>query len=87
MFTCSQLDFSAIAVSIAAVSLKGHGNEADFLGVLHKPVQHRSLTLHFEPFQFWLGLREDICNKNDSPTRRVGESTRLPINTIVKLIF
>jgi hypothetical protein len=26
--------------------LKGHGNEADFLGVLHKPVRHRSLTLY-----------------------------------------
>ncbi len=33
--------------------LKGHSNEADFLGVLHKPVRHtRSLTLHFEPFRF-----------------------------------
>jgi hypothetical protein len=35
-------------------SLKGHGNEADFLGFLHKSVRHRSLTLHFEPFQFLL---------------------------------
>jgi hypothetical protein len=26
--------------------LKGHGNEADFLGFLHKSVRHRSLTLH-----------------------------------------
>ncbi len=25
-------------------SLKGHDNEADFLGFLHKPVPHRSLT-------------------------------------------
>jgi hypothetical protein len=32
--------------------LKGHGNEADFLGFLHKWVQHRYLTLHFEPFRF-----------------------------------
>jgi hypothetical protein len=32
--------------------LKGHGNEADFLGFLHKPVWHRSLTLRFEPFRF-----------------------------------
>ena len=28
--------------------LKGHGNEAGFLGFLHKSVRHRSLTLHFE---------------------------------------
>jgi hypothetical protein len=32
--------------------LKGLGNEADFLGFLHKSVRHRSLTLHFEPFRF-----------------------------------
>jgi hypothetical protein len=31
-------------------SLKGHGNEADFLGVLYKSVRHRFLTLHFKPF-------------------------------------
>ncbi len=30
----------------------GNANEADFLGFLHKPVRHRSLTLCFEPFQF-----------------------------------
>jgi hypothetical protein len=40
--------------------LKGHGNEADFLGFLQKLVPHRSLTVPFEPFRFWL--------------RRVGES-------------
>jgi hypothetical protein len=37
--------------------LKGHGNEADFLGFLQKSVRHRFVTLHFEPFRF--GLR--IC--------------------------
>jgi hypothetical protein len=31
-------------------TLKGHGSEADFLGFLQKSVQHRFLTLHFEPF-------------------------------------
>jgi len=40
------------------IYLKGHGNEADFLGFLHKSVRHRFLTLHFA----------------DSSTRRVGES-------------
>jgi hypothetical protein len=35
-------------------SLKGHGNEADFLGFLQKLGPHRSLTLPFEPFRFWL---------------------------------
>jgi hypothetical protein len=32
--------------------LKGHGNEADFLGFLQKLGSHRSLTLPFEPFRF-----------------------------------
>jgi hypothetical protein len=31
-------------------SLKGHGNEADFLGFFQKLVPHKSLTLPFEPF-------------------------------------
>jgi hypothetical protein len=65
------------------IRLKGHGNEADFLGFLHKSVRHRSLTLHFEPFQFWLRIRSirgDIRNRKT--TRRVGESTKLPIDTI-----
>ncbi len=33
--------------------LKGHANEADFLGFLHKPVRHRPLPLRFEPFRFY----------------------------------
>ncbi len=48
-------------------SLKGHGNEADFLGFLQKSFPHESLTLPFEPFRFSLRIR------------RVGGSTRLPI--------
>ncbi len=42
------------------VSLKGHGNLADFLGVLHKSVPHESLTLPFEPFRIWLRIHGDI---------------------------
>jgi hypothetical protein len=33
-----------------AVTLKGHGNEVDFLGFLHKSLRHMSLSLYFEPF-------------------------------------
>ncbi len=62
--------------------LKGHGNEADFLGFLQKSVPHESLTIPLEPFQFCLRIRSIFVIKNDSPTRRVGESTRLPIDTI-----
>jgi hypothetical protein len=40
--------------------LKGHGNEADFLGFLQKLVPHRSLTLPFEPFRLRLRIRGDI---------------------------
>jgi hypothetical protein len=42
---------------LAALYLKGHGNEADFLGYLHKSFPHESLTLPFEPLQFWLRIR------------------------------
>ncbi len=47
-------------VILQGPQLKGHGNEADFLGFLHKSVPHESLTLPFEPFQFWLRIRGDI---------------------------
>jgi hypothetical protein len=61
--------------------LKGHGNEADFLGFLQKLGPHRSLTLPFEPFRFWLRIRgiekrlpESVSGGiGDSLTRRVGE--------------
>ncbi len=55
-----------------AVSLKGHGNEADFLGFLQKLGLHRSLTLPFEPFRFWLRIRGDIRNQKTTP--RLAES-------------
>jgi hypothetical protein len=59
--------------------LKGHGNEVDFLGFLQKLVPHRSLTLTFEPFRFWLQIRGDIRNQKTTPqlgksgSRRVGQ--------------
>ena len=55
--------------------LKGHGNEADFLGFLQKLGPHRSLTLPFEPFRFWLRIRGDIRNGKTTP--RLGESLTL----------
>jgi hypothetical protein len=53
-------------------NLKGHGNEADFLGFLQKLVPHRSLPLPFEPFHFRLRIRGDIQNRKTTP--RLGES-------------
>jgi hypothetical protein len=50
-----------------AWSLKGHGNEADFLGFLQKLVPHESLTLTFEPFRFWLGIPGDIRFQKTTP--------------------
>jgi hypothetical protein len=47
--------------------LKGHGNEADFLGFLQKLGPHRSITLPFEPFRFWLRIRGDIRNRKTTP--------------------
>jgi hypothetical protein len=52
--------------------LKENGNEADFLGFLHKPVRHRSLTIRFEPLRFWLRIRGDIRNQKTTP--RLAES-------------
>jgi hypothetical protein len=53
-------------------SLKGHGNEADFLGFLQKLGPHRSLTLPFQPFRYWLRIRGDIRNRKTTP--RLGKS-------------
>ncbi len=47
--------------------LKGHGNEADFPRFLQKLVPHRSLTLPFEPFRFWLRIGVDIRNRKTTP--------------------
>ncbi len=54
------------------VLLKGHGNEGDFLGLLHKSVPHETFTLPFEPFRFWLRIRGDIRNRKTTP--RLAES-------------
>ncbi len=54
------------------LSLKGHGNWADFLGFLQKLGPHRSLTQPFEPFRFWLRIRGDIRNRKTTP--RLAES-------------
>ncbi len=65
------------------LNLKGHSNEADFLGALQKLVPHRSLTPPFEPFHFWLQICGYIRNKKttqwvgDSLTRGVRESGTL----------
>ncbi len=53
--------------------LKGHGNELNFPRLLHKSVWHRSLTLHFEPFRFWLRILGDILIRKT--TTRLSDST------------
>jgi hypothetical protein len=50
MISAKSLDPSA--------NLKGHGNEVDFLGFLHKSIRQRSLTLHFEMFRFNIDFTE-----------------------------
>ncbi len=57
--------------------LKGHGNEADFLGFLHESVRQRSLTLHFEPFRFWRQIRGDNSNRKTTPQLAESGSRRL----------
>ncbi len=63
---------TATNFNIAQNVLKGHGNEADFLGVLQKLVPHWYFTLPFEPFRFWLRIRRDIRNQKTTP--RLAES-------------
>jgi hypothetical protein len=57
--------------------LKENGNQADFLGFLHKPVWHRSLTLCFEPFNFDFEFAEIFVIEKrlaESASRRLAES-------------
>jgi hypothetical protein len=63
------------------ILLKGHGNEPNFPRLLHKSLWPRSLALHFEPFRFQLRIRGDIRIRKTTP--RIGESTRLPLDTII----
>ncbi len=53
-------------------AIKGHGNEAVFLGFLQKAVRHRLFTVHFEPFRFGLRIHGDIRNRKTTP--RLAES-------------
>jgi hypothetical protein len=75
------------------IYLKGHGNEADFLGFLQKLVPYESLTLPFRPFRFWLRICGNIHVRKttpryhsygESPTLRIGDtgSRRLPASQI-----
>jgi hypothetical protein len=59
--------FYLVTHSLLQINLKGHGNEADFLGVLQELGPHRSLTLPFEPFRFWLRIPGDIRNRKTTP--------------------
>jgi hypothetical protein len=62
---------------LSKTDLKGHDNEADFLGFLQKLGPHRSLSLPFEPFRFWLQIRGDIRNRKTTP--RLGELSTPPL--------
>jgi hypothetical protein len=55
--TTRGLEIVGEIVRVFAGPIKGHGNEADFLGFLQKLVPHESITLPFGPFQFWLRIR------------------------------
>jgi hypothetical protein len=60
--------FALMQVKLKKIELlKGHGNEADFLGFLHKSVPHESLALPFKPFWFYLQIRGDIHNRKRLP--------------------
>jgi hypothetical protein len=56
-----------VRCTVQVILLKGHGNEADFLGFLQKLVPHESLTLPFGPFRFLLRIRGDIRIRKTLP--------------------
>jgi hypothetical protein len=62
--------------------LKGHGNEADFLGFSQKLVPHESLILPFEPFRFLLRIRGDIRIQKPLPAITDTGSRRLHVSVI-----
>jgi hypothetical protein len=59
---CRRLFFDVFPFPLNKANLKEYGNEADFLGFLHEPVRHRSITLCFKPFRFLLRICGDIRN-------------------------
>jgi hypothetical protein len=87
MLPAKLLPFNSSIVGPASTCLKGHGNEADFLGFLQKLVPHESLTLPFRAVPILASnLQRYLYSKNesplspirgvaDSPYRWVGEST------------
>jgi hypothetical protein len=71
--------FVVLSYEMNVNGLKGHGNEADFLGFLQKLVPHRFLTLPFEPFRLWLRIRRDIRNRKMTPRLAESESRFLNV--------
>ncbi len=62
---------------VKSYTLKGHGNEADFLFFFAEIGSHRFLTVLFEPLRFWLRIRGDIHNRKTTPRLAEWESRRL----------
>jgi hypothetical protein len=68
-----------IAKNFYILFLKGHGNEADFLGFLHKTVRHRSITLLYISSRSDFGFEFAeifVIEKRlpNSPSRGVGKN-------------
>ncbi len=73
---------SLSAADLGLFHLKGHGNEADFLGFLQKLVPHESLALPFEPFRFLFRIRGDIHIQKTTPAITGMGSRRLRVSPI-----
>ncbi len=71
-----------MCVLLCILPLKGHGNEPDFPRFLHLSVRHRSLTLNFEPFRFWLRILGDIHIRKTTPRLNDTGSRRLSVSMI-----
>ncbi len=73
-------NFLPVSTKPVIASLKGHGNEPPRF--LHKSVRHRSLTLHFKPFRFWLRILGDIRIRKMTPRLNDTGSWRLSVSMI-----
>jgi hypothetical protein len=58
-------------------NISSRGDTPDHFNKLHKLDHHRSLTLPFEPFRFWLRIPGDICNRKTPRPLVKSESLRL----------
>jgi hypothetical protein len=66
------------------IYLRGHDNEADFLGFCIIRFLMSPFHDHSSHSDFGFEFAEILVTENNSPTCRLGESTRLPIQFLLQ---